>query len=75
MKKNKIKKESNVTLSHKTEFGRIFIRENGCLYNIKPTNILSCSKLNFRIESIQTEAILLVNADNDKNKDFVVKFQ
>lgn len=71
----KNKKESNVILNPKSDFGKIFIRENGDKYNIKPTNILSCSKLNFRIESIQTEAILLVSTDNDKNKDFVVKFQ
>lgn len=70
----KNKKESNVKLIHKTEFGRVFIRENGDSYNIKPTNILSCSKLNFRIESIKTAVVILVSTDNDKNKDFIVKF-
>jgi hypothetical protein len=71
----RIKKESNVILNPKSEFGNIFIRKNGEKYNIKPTNILSCSKLNFRIESIKTEAVILVSSDNDKNKDFIVKFQ
>lgn len=70
----KNKKESNIMLYPKSDFGEIFIRNNGEKYNINPTKILSCSKLNFRIKSIQTEAIVLVNIENDKNKDFFVKF-
>ncbi len=72
---NRPVKYSNVILNHKSEFGRLFIQNHGDQYNIYPMRKLSLSRLNFRIESVIDGKIIMVNACDDFNKDFTVKFQ
>ncbi len=68
-------KKSNIILTHKSEFGRTFIQMHGDEYNIYPNRKLHLSKTDFSIESVKDGKIILVNAYDDFNKDFIVKFQ